>query len=74
MVIELDDSEFDITINEENKPEVNSDANITNLLLSFFTNLATRIGKITSYQSETAALSPERKRAGRMKIQVLWIF
>ena len=42
VVIELDDSEFDITINEENKPDSKSDANITNLLLSFFTNLATR--------------------------------
>ena len=42
MVIELDDSEFDITINEENKPDSKSDANITELLLSFFTNLATR--------------------------------
>lgn len=42
LVIELDDSEFDITINEENKPDSKSDANITDLLLSFFTNLATR--------------------------------
>ena len=42
VVIELDDSEFDITINEENKPDSKSDANITDLLLSFFTNLATR--------------------------------
>ena len=42
VVIELDDSEFDITINEENKPDSKSDANLTNLLLSFFTDLATR--------------------------------
>ena len=42
VVIELDDSEFDITINEENKIDASSDANITHLLLSFFTNLAKR--------------------------------
>ena len=28
VVIELDDSEFDITINEENKPDSKSDANV----------------------------------------------
>ncbi len=42
VVIELDDLEFDITINEDNQPESKSDANIASLLLSFFTNLATR--------------------------------
>jgi len=41
VVIELDDSEFDITINMENQPETKSDADITSLLLSFFTRLAT---------------------------------
>ena len=42
VVIELDNSEFDITINEENQPESKSNASTANLLLSFFRNLATR--------------------------------
>ncbi|MAX45321.1 MAG: hypothetical protein CMB24_00815 [Euryarchaeota archaeon] len=41
VVIELEDSEFDITINMENQPETKSDADIASLLLSFFTRLAT---------------------------------
>ena len=41
VVIELDETEYDITINMENQPETKSDADIASLLLSFFTRLAT---------------------------------
>ena len=40
--IELDENEFDITINEENKIASPSDANLAQLLQSFFLNYATR--------------------------------
>ncbi len=42
VVIELEDSEYDITINEDNITESSNDANLAQLLHSFFVNYATR--------------------------------
>ena len=42
LVIQLDDSEYDITINPENTLDKKSDSELPNLLHSFFTNFATR--------------------------------